>query len=160
LFNNIFSIENKIFVDGNKINEYKFKIIKNLLETYKSIAKKNNIVGICESVGISSLSGDEAIVAILEKYIKFGSVTSAAYHIYKKNLKNPAACVREANDVIRNRESKVTVEICQVGHSRGFVFEYIHINEIIRERYFDKAVVIQTDDNKLLLASFIPKMRK
>ena len=150
---------NQAFGAGSNIDEGRFLVIKHKFEKYLQMAKDNNMIGICKIDGISRFSQEQAIEVIRRNDIKFGSGASAAYHMIKKHLSVADALryVESANEIIRDPATVVEMTLAQEGETRTFSFRRVY--EENGRRYADTVIVIQTESNMLLLASFTPKMQ-
>lgn len=98
------------------------------------------MVGV-EIVSTSYLPDDQLIQKIRMKPVKFGSETSAAYHIYKHRTEPPSDYVKLANDTIRFEGGDVNVSWNQEGDSRIICFA----NQL------GKAFVLEKDYRVLLM---------
>lgn len=98
------------------------------------------MVGV-ETVSSSNLPDDQLIRGIRMKTIKFGSDTSAAYHIFKHPTDPPSDYVKLANNTIRFDGGEVNVSWNQEGDSRIISFN----------NHLGKALVLEKDGRVLLM---------
>lgn len=117
-------------------------------EQMRALAIANDMVGV-ETVA-SDLNDTSLIAAIKQKRIKFGSETSAAYHIFKHdNIQNIGDYVNLANETIRAESGQATVIITQDGDTRLVNFKCDTGTCTVLER-----------DGRVLLCTFQPLNHK